>query len=158
MKHFLSFFLLLVLPSLFLHAQSNDPELDYIKKTYSQDKKTIVEQYLNLTVDQGAKFWPVYASYEKKREKLAAERLKTIQKYIDLADTLNSAQADKIATTVLNNQLSLDRLNLETYGKMKVAVGARKAAQFIQLESYLQTMWRSYLQENIPMIGELDKK
>ena len=158
MKHSLFFTALLVLPTLFLRAQSNDPELDYIKQTYSQDKKTIVAQYLELTVDQGAKFWPIYASYEKKREKLAVERLKLIQKYIDQSDTITSAQADKIATAALNNSINLDRLNLETYTKMKTAVGARKAAQFIQLESYLQTMWRSYVQENIPLIGELDNK
>ena len=157
MKHFL-FTALLVLPVLFLSAQSNDPELDYIKKTYSQDKKTIVADYLTLTVDQGAKFWPLYANYEKKREKLAVERLKLIQKYIDQSDTITSAQADKIILGALNNSISLDKLNLDTYTKVKTAVGARKAAQFIQLESYLQTMWRSYIQENIPLIGELDNK
>jgi hypothetical protein len=157
MKHFL-FTALLVLPTLFLGAQSNDPELDYIKKTYSQDKKTIVADYLTLTVDQGAKFWPLYANYEKKREKLAVERLKLIQKYIDQSDTITSSQADKIILGALNNSISLDKLNLDTYTKVKTAVGARKAAQFIQLESYLQTMWKSYVQENIPLIGELDKK
>ena len=157
MKHFLFSAALLVLPTLFLSAQSNDPELDYIKKTYSQDKKTIVADYLKLTVDQGAKFWPLYANYEKKREKLAVERLKLIQKYIDQSDTITSTQADKIALAALNNSISLDKLNLETYGKVKTAVGARKAVQFMQLESYLQTMWRSYVQENIPLIGELDK-
>src|SRR5687767_3541004 len=158
MKHFLFSAALLVLPTLFLSAQSNDPELDYIKKTYSQDKKTIVAEYLNLTVDQGGKFWPLYANYEKKREKLAVERLKLIQKYIDQADTITSTQADKIILAALNNSINLDKLNLETYTKVKTAVGARKAAQFIQLESYLQTMWKSYVQENIPLIGELDKK
>ena len=158
MKHFLFFTALLVLPTLFLSAQSNDPELDYIKKTYSQDKKTIVADYLKLTVDQGAKFWPLYANYEKRREKLAVERLKLIQKYIDQSDTITSSQADKIILGALNNSISLDKLNLDTYTKVKTAVGARKAAQFIQLESYLQTMWKSYVQENIPLIGELDKK
>jgi hypothetical protein len=158
MKQILFFTALLVLPTLFLQAQSNDPELEYIKKTYSQDKKTIVADYLQLTVDQGAKFWPLYANYEKKREKLAVERLKLIQKYIDQSDTITSTQADKIIMAALNNSISLDKLNLETYTKAKTAVGARKAAQFIQLESYLQTMWRSYVQENIPLIGELDNK
>ena len=158
MKHFRLFTAMLLLPVFFLQAQTNDPELDYIKQTYSQDKKTIVADYLALTVQQGGKFWPIYASYEKKREKLAVDRLKLIQKYIDQGDTMTSAQADKLATAALNNSISLDRLNLETYNKIKLAVGARKAAQFIQLESYLQNMWRSYIQENIPLIGELDKK
>ena len=69
MKQFLILTALVVLPGLFLHAQSNDPELEYIKQTYSQDKKTIVAQYLELTVQQGGKFWPIYASYEKKERK-----------------------------------------------------------------------------------------
>lgn len=73
------------------------------------------------------------------------------------ADKLTPALADKLATSVLTNNVNLDKLNLEYYGKMKTAIGAVKAAKYLQLETYLQTAWRSILQENLPLIGELDK-
>jgi hypothetical protein len=40
---------------------------------------------------------------------------------------------------------------------MKKAVGAINAAKFMQLETYLQTAWRAVVQENIPLIRELEK-
>ena len=117
----------------------------------------IVEEYMGLDVQQSAKFWPVYGAYETKREKLAVERLKVIEDYVNKADAITAAQADKTANAALNNSINLSRLNLETYTKMKAAIGAIRAAKFMQLETYLQTAWRGWVQENIPVIGELDK-
>jgi hypothetical protein len=157
MKILLILITALIFSPLFLLAQSSDPELDYIKKSYSKDKKTIVDEYMGLDAQQGTKFWPVYGEYESKREKLALERLKLIEDYIDGSDNISASQADKTASAVLANNINLGKLNLEYYGKLKTAVGAIKAAKFIQLETYLQTAWRMFVQDNIPLISELDK-
>jgi hypothetical protein len=63
----------ILLLATFVNAQESDPELDYIKKAYSKDKKTIVEEYMQLNVQEAAKFWTAYGAYEKSREKLALE-------------------------------------------------------------------------------------
>jgi hypothetical protein len=56
--------------SIFLVAQSGDPELDYIKDVYSKEKKIIVDEYMDLDVQDGAKFWPIYGAYESKGKNL----------------------------------------------------------------------------------------
>jgi hypothetical protein len=157
MKNLLILAAVIVLSPLVLKAQSADPELDYIKSTYSKEKKMIVEEYMGLDVQQSSKFWPVYGAYESKREKLAVERLKAIEDYVNKADAITAAQADKAATVALTNSVNLSKLNLDTYTKMKAALGAVKAAKFMQLETYLQTAWRGWVQENIPVISDLDK-
>ena len=157
MKKLLILAIVLLVSQSFLWAQTPDPELDYIKKVYSKEKKTIVDEYMELDVQQGAKFWAVYGDYEAKREKLAQERLKLIEDYINTADGINAASADKIAKAALNNTVNLAKLNVEFYEKMKKAVGAINAAKFMQLETYLQTAWRAVVQENIPLIRELEK-
>ena len=71
---------------------------------------------------------------------------------------ITAAQADKTATVALTNSVNLSKLNLDTYAReSKAAIGAVRAAKFMQLETYLQTAWRGWVQENIPVIGELDK-
>jgi hypothetical protein len=157
MKNLLILTAVLFFSPLLLRAQSADPELDYIKKAYSKDKKAIVDEHMGLDVQQGAKFWPIYGEYESKREKLAHERLKLIEEYVNQSDNINASQADKAASGALENNISLGKLNLEYYGKMKNAIGPVKAAKFIQLETYLQTAWRMFVQDNIPLIDELDK-
>ena len=157
MKNLVLIAALFMLSPMFLTAQAPDPELDYIKQAYSKEKKTIVEEFMGLDVKQAAKFWRVYAAYETKREKLAVDRLKAIENYVNNAENITAAQADKTANAALNNAINLSKLNLEVYTKMKAAVGAVTAAKFLQLETYLQTAWRGFAQENIPLIGELDK-
>ena len=139
MKKALLFTLAILFALTYAKAQATDPELDYIKKAYSKDKKTIVDEYMALDVQEGAKFWPVYGAYEASREKLAQERYGLINE------------------SALNNNINLEKLNLNTYGKVKKAIGPIKAAKYMQLETYLQTTWRVIIQDNIPLIGSLDK-
>jgi hypothetical protein len=157
MKNFFILTIFIMLSPLFLKAQTADPELDYIKNAYSKEKKTIVDEYMGLDVKEGGKFWPVYAAYESRREKLALARIKLIDEYVEKADDITAAQADKTANAALANSVSLSNLNLEYYKKMKLAVGAIKAAKFMQLETYLQNAWRGFVQENVPLIKDLDK-
>lgn len=146
-----------IFTSLLVKAQTSDPELDYIKKAYSKDKKSIVSDYMNLDVQEAGKFWPVYSDYETSREKIAQERTNLVKEYVENADKLTPELADKLAKSVLTNNINLEKLNLSTYEKMKKAVGAIKAAKYLQLETYLQTTWRGLVQDNIPLIGDLDK-
>ena len=157
MKNLIILTAIVLLSPVFSKSQTKDPELDYIKTTYSKEKKAIVDEYMGLTVQEGAKFWSVYGAYEAQREALAVARVKTIDDYVKNADKLTPAQADKVASAALANSVSQAKMNLEYYGKMKVAVGAIKAAKFIQLETYLQSAWRVFVQENIPLISDLDK-
>jgi hypothetical protein len=156
MKKYLLLSSVILASQMFVLAQKPDPELDYIKNEYSKEKKTIVDEYMGLDVQQGAKFWTAYAEYEGKREKLAKERLKLIDDYANTTE-ITAQNADKIAKAVLMNSVNLAKLNLETYEKIKKAVGAVNAAKFMQLETFLQTAWRAVIQEHIPLIGELEK-
>ncbi len=140
-----------------LKAQSGDPETDYIKKTYSKDKKDLVDQYMNLNVQDGGKFWPVYADYEANREKLASTRINLITQYVNGYDSLTPDKTDRLVKASFDNTISLDKLNSDYYEKMKKAVGAVDAAKYMQLEVYLQTMWKAVVQSNIPLIGQIDK-
>jgi hypothetical protein len=112
--------------AIYVKAQTGDPELDYIKKTYSKDKKTIVGEYMNLNMQDSAKFWPLYGAYEASRQQIATVRINLI------------------------------KLNLDYYGKIKNAIGSVNAAKYMQLEIYLQTMWKAIVQSNIPLIGQLN--
>ena len=146
-----------MLSAICVKAQTADPELDYIKKAYSKEKKEIVNEYMKLDSLQAAKFWPVYTAYETSREKLALQRIQLLDEYDTNTASLTPELVDKLANALLTNSISLDKLNLTYYKKMKKAAGAINAAKYMQLEVYLQTTWRSVLQELVPLVGELDK-
>ncbi len=147
----------MMITALYVKAQASDPELDYIKKAYSKEKKDLVSNYMALDVQEGGKFWPVYSAYEASREKLAHQRYNLMSQYVHSAGHMTPEGADKLAKGILDNNVSLEQLNRDNYNKMKIAIGPIKAAKFLQLETYLQTTWRAYVQDNVPLIGELDK-
>ena len=157
MKRLLILTATILFTAMYVKAESNDPELDYIKKTYSKDKKTIVGEYLNLNVQDSAKFWPLYSVYEASREKIAQARINLINSYVGGYNTLTPADIDKLVKSSFDINTSLDKLNLDNYDKMKKAIGVINAAKYMQLEIYLQTMWKAVVQSNIPLIGALDK-
>ncbi len=157
MRKIFTFAAILLVPTVFVNAQISDPELDYIRKTYAKEKKTIVNDYLELDSVQNAKFLPLFEAFETGREKLATERLDIIKEYAANVNNITPELADKLVSKGLDNNSSLDKLNAKYYKKMKKAIGAVNAAKFIQLEYYLQTTWRGAVQDNIPLIGELDK-
>jgi hypothetical protein len=49
-------------------------------------------------------------------------------------------------------------LQKKYYKKLKKTVGATKAAQFLQMETYFQTMIRAEVQDAIPLIWEIERK
>ena len=51
-----------------------------------------------------------------------------------------------------------DKLIADYYKKIKKSAGTKAAAQFYQIEGYILSKIRSTIMENIPLIGELEKK
>jgi len=143
--------------AVYVRAQASDPEMDYIKKTYSKNKKTLVYEYMNLNAQDSAKFWPHYAEYEGKRAAIAAARIQVIDQYVNGYSTLTPETTDKLIKLSFDNTIALDKLNSESYEKIKKAIGAVNSGKYMQLEIYLQTMWKAVVQSNIPLIGAIDK-
>jgi hypothetical protein len=137
-------------------AQSSDPESDYIKKTYSKEKKEIVYEYMNLNPADSIKFWPLYGEYEAARQKNAAVRIDLINQYVSGYQTLTPDMIDKLVKASFDNNIALDKLNSDYYDKIKKSIGAINSGKYMQLEIYLQTMWRAIVQSNIPLIGALN--
>jgi hypothetical protein len=141
----------------YLNAQISDPEQDYIKKTYAKNKQTIVYEYMNLNTQDSAKFWPLYNDYEVNREKIAQTRINLINAYVGGYNSLTPDAIDKLVKSSFDNNISQDKMNADFYEKFKKAIGIVNAAKYMQLEIYLQTMWKAVVQGNIPLIGALDK-
>ncbi len=142
---------------LFAKAQSSDPEMDYIKKTYSKDKKIIVSEYMNLNAQDSVNFWPGYESYEIGRKQFSSIRLNLINQYVSGYGNLTPEQINQLVKASFENNISQEKWNADSYEMMKKSMGPINSARWMQLEIYLQTMWRAIVQNNIPIIGALNK-
>lgn len=138
-------------------AQMAKDEVELAQAIWGVEKRNIVKDFMKFTEAEATVFWPIYDEYQSEAKKLGAERINTISDYTNNVGSLTNEKADQIAMSILKNNLAVDKLQSKYYAKFKKAVTAIKAAQFMQLDIYLQTMMRAELQSSLPMIDELDK-
>jgi hypothetical protein len=71
---------------------------------------------------------------------------------------MDDITTDEIIKEVISLQGKNDKLIADYYKKIKKGSGTKAAAQFYQIEGYILSKIRSTIMENIPLIGEIEKK
>ena len=133
-------------------AQNNEVEM--FQSFFKVEKKALLMDYLQLTNEEAQAFWPIYEAYEAERGELGNRRIALIKKYAEEWKTLTPEQADELAKESFAIINTRNKLQQKYYKKMKKAVGALRAAQFVQFERFVQTMIDAELNNNMPLIGE----
>lgn len=142
----------------FAFSQSNKEEVDLTQATFGMDKKAMAAEFIQLEGAQKDAFWTLYDEYETKRKELGKKRIDLLRKYVDNYATLNDPSTDGIIKETMGLQVKTDKLIATYYEKVKKASGVKAAAQFYQFENYILAQIRSSIMDNIPLIGEFDKK
>ncbi len=142
--------------ALVLKAQPTVDEINLIQSAYGMEKRAIVEQYMKLTEAEAVGFWKVYDEYEATRKEYGKRRVSNIVDYANNYAALTDAKASELIKKSLENQISFTKLQESTFKKMSKVVSPKRAAQFVQLENYLETVIRLNIADDIPFIGELD--
>ena len=137
-------------------AQSDVEEIDFIQSIMGAEKKEVMSQFVNLQGPAADAFWKLYDEYEVKRKSLGKERIALIKQYAAEYDGITSEQTDALMSQAIKLRNSNDKLVDTYYKKIKKVAGSKAAAQFHQLESYIQASIRTELFSSIPLIGELD--
>ncbi len=135
-----------------LPAQS---EVDLIRQIWGQEKKELINQYLELSDQEAEAFWPLYESFMEEKAELVNARVAQIQDYGNNLTTMTSDKAKQITTAVLANDIKYLKLQQKYYKKMSKAITPLRASEYLQVERYLDTAIRSEVQEAIPFIGEI---
>lgn len=142
--------------AMILKAQPTIDEINLLQSAYGMEKRAIVEQFMKLTEAEATGFWKVYEEYEASRKEYGKKRVSIIVEYASNYDKLTDEKATQLIKSSLDNQATFTKLLKSTYSKMSKATSPKRAAQFLQLENYLETVVRLKIGDEIPMIGELE--
>lgn len=146
----------LLMGTFILKAQPTIDEINLIQSAYGMEKRAIVEQYMKLTDAEAAGFWKVYDEYETKRKEYGKARVEGLVEYAKNYDNLTDEKTSELMKKAINNQLTFTKLGQSYFNKMSKVISAKRAAQFFQLENYLENVIRLKISSEIPFIGELD--
>lgn len=156
MKNVLTVLFSLVVVS--VSAQMTKDDINLIQAIYGKDKRDLMESYMQFKdTAKAAYFWKTYDNYETERKALGQQYVAIMQDYANNYSTLTDAKADGLITRAAANNAGFESLYKKYYGILKPRIGALKASQFLQLESYLRSVVKVNILNQIPFIGEIDR-
>ena len=138
-------------------AQSFKDELDVIQTVWGKNKKQLTQDFMQLTPEEAAKFGPIYDAYLEARKKVAQVRGEAIQTLATTNAQLDDATAQKMVTSLMKNNNNLASLQTKTFKKLSKALSPAKAAQWWQLESYIDAEIRAAIMGELPLLQPVKK-
>jgi hypothetical protein len=134
-----------------LKAQSNKEEVDLMQAAFGMEKKSMVAEFVKVDATQKDAFWKIYDEYEAERKILGKQRIDLLNKYAENFDKMTNESADKMAGEIISLSEKTDKMLISYYGKVKKATNPIVAFQFYQVESYILTGIRMFIQEQLPL-------
>jgi len=133
-----------------VNAQSNKEEVELYQAAFGMDKKAVVAEFVKVDAAQKDAFWKLYDQYETERKELGKKRIDLLTQYADNFNKLSNEFADKWVVDVIDLGKKTDGLLTSYYGKVKKATNPVVALQFWQVESYILSVIRFSILDEIP--------
>ncbi len=162
MRTLLSICASLVLSSAALFAQASpatttakplsDSDVQLLRSDVQAGKNEIITATMQFTDAESTAFWPIYRDYARDQQVIGDQRLALIKDYAANYDTLDDSKAGDMVQRM--NSIDAKNLNLrESYWpKFMKALGAKRAAKFVQVDNRLSLIINLQLTAAIPLI------
>lgn len=138
--------------------QINPDEVALLQSSYGMDKRQLIENHMKITLAESAAFWKVYDTYEAARKEIGKKRINNIMEYSKNYANLSPEKATELVNKSFEIITAFTKLQQKTFKEMAKAVSPVRAAQFIQVEMYLENVVRVEIADEIPLIDEFDTK
>jgi hypothetical protein len=154
MKHIIS---TLLFVGLTVTVYSQRTEAEMLQNIYGMEKKAILNEFVKFSSDESQNtFWELYNTYEEKRKVLGNERVQLLDRYVREYLNMPESEMELLLDEVTTMNSDYVKLLNSYVKKIKKKVGVKQAAQFYQIENYLNNAINTSIAEEIPFIGELE--
>lgn len=134
-------------------AQEAAAPLAQADESYSQERRRLIENSLQLTPAEAERFWPVYAQFEKDLFEVTERRRAMIAKFGENYDGMT----DDIARQLIADRLQLEearaRLRKKYLPRFEKVLPVKKLARYYQIESKINASVDAGIAEELPLIN-----
>jgi hypothetical protein len=93
--------------------------IELLRTDVRQQKGEIMGAMMALSVDQAAKFWPIYSQYDAELTKLNNLRVANIQEYARNYDHMTDSKVDELVRKALDYRKQRSELLAKYHGRVK---------------------------------------
>ena len=128
---------------------------DYLalaKEDLAVQSKKLMLVNMQLTEEEGKKYWPIYDGYFVERSKIMDERLAMYKMIAEKYGSMTDEDAAKIADTFFDIENKLNNLEKDTYNKIKDELSNLRGIQFLQIQRQIDTIVRLQISAQFPLL------
>jgi len=128
---------------------------DYLalaKEDLAVQSKKLMLVNMQLTEEEGAKYWPIYDAYFAERIKIMDERLEWYKLVAEKLGSMTNEDAAKIADSFFKIEGKVIKLEVDTYNKVKDELSALRGIQFVQIQRQIDTIMRLSISSQFPLL------
>jgi hypothetical protein len=140
-----------ILPAASATAQV-DSYIEMLRTDVRAEKVAVITEVMEFTDEESAAFWPIYREFELELAKIFDMRLANIKKYAENYESIDDALADELIKTSFKNSDKRHKLLTSYYKKFSKALGAKRAAKFMQLEHQIDLLIELQIAANLPLV------
>jgi len=128
---------------------------DYLalaKEDLAVQSKKLMLVNLQLTEEEGKKYWPIYNGYFSERSKIMDERLAMYKMIAEKYGSMTNDDAAKIADTFFDIEEKVNKLEKDTYNKIKDELSSLRGIQFLQIQRQIDTIVKLQISAQFPLL------
>lgn len=129
-----------------------DQDLEAIRADARMDKANVIKDYMQFNAEEAQAFWPIYNEYiSMYKVKIGDERVKLISDYVKDRKQLSDEQAKELVERSLKLQEEKMALLKKYYDEMVEAVGVKRAAEWFQINQYVDQIYDLSISTKVPL-------
>ena len=133
---------------------STTEEIEIVQSLFGAEKRTIIEENVNLEGVDSAAFWKIYDEYEIARKEIGKQKLELLLQYTTEKGAVTNMQAEALLKQSISIRAAEDNNIYKAVKKLKKATSPLVASQFYQIEHYISDGIRFSILDNIDFIQD----
>jgi hypothetical protein len=132
-------------------ATSMEEVLTAVRTGMQTERADIIAKNVTLTSEQAARFWPLFASYQKEQNAIMDDQLRDIQRYIEEFESLDDAGALGLINAHFARDARMNAVRQQWLGEFQKALGAKLAVRVMQIDRRLSLVHQLQFAAKIPL-------
>jgi hypothetical protein len=125
---------------------------ELLRSDIRMQKVAVITQMMRFTEQEDAVFWPIYREYELELSRINDDRLRLIETYARVYDTLTEETANALVEKSLDLESRRTALKQKYYNKLKTALPPRTAAKLMQIENQILLLLDLQVAAALPVV------
>jgi hypothetical protein len=133
-------------------AGEYDAYIELLRSDIMAEKIAVITEVMEFTDEEASRFWPVYRGYQRQLNMIVDDRIAMIKEYVEYYGAFDDKRSKKLADKAFRLESRRTNLKRKFFPRFEKAVGAKRAAQYFQLERQINLLIELQVAAELPLL------